>query len=862
MKTKTIIVSAVLLFASVSPVCAGNGDIRTWAGNIEKFNKILPQEKVYIHFDNSAYYQGEQMWFKCYVMRSDNNQPTDVSRVLYVELLDASGNLIDTKKLQVDKGQADGVFNLKNVLAGGFYEVRAYTRYMLNWDSSWIFSRIFPIYNAPAQEGDYGKAEFEKVVWQKRAADTAADKNVKNDSRLIDFYPEGGHLVEGLPCRVAFELKNKNGMPVDGAGELMENGRALVSTKTLHEGRGSVLFTPQPGKTYTLRMKDEDNQTVEQPLPQAEPEGCALSVKRNGGHWLATLSATPSIATDSLGVMLTAHGTLRHLDMVKAEAGKSLMVALPDEAVAEGVNRVSVVDGNGQIIADRLFFSFPHSQTDSIAVKVDGDALAPSSDIGFKFHTAPSTTFSLSIRDAATEKGTAEDDCQTWMLLTGELHGYVHQPAYYLESDDEEHHAAADLLMMVQGWRRYDLGQMMGKKRFTINYPIEKCLSIIGRLKPTGKKYSVANMPLRFRLYNQQGQTLSGNTTSDAKGYYTMMVPACAGEWTMFVNTDKHYKVGIDRNFSPAARLLSPLETVRPLDYTPATTTFSYADALEPVADDSHKSMTERTHTLKNVLVKKHFWETGIAWDNEREGRKGAFTYYNVDKEADQMADQTETTPLFVEWLLKRNSAFRATLYDPLIYTSYADMDPAGSVVHLYRRSDKDPDNVCDFSYDNKPVLWVLNNRPYCVTNLSNSQATSMTFLTSASMESMPVTLEEVKSVYVTDSPKGWQRYVGRFEATDMATVYVYTHKMFTKCPKGLRRTFFNGYDTGVQFYNVQRGDLPADEDHRRTLYWNPNVTTNDKGEAQLTVFNTPRCRQLIISAEAITPQGKALKNK
>lgn len=107
---------------------------------INVFNRLLPQEKVYLHFDNTAYFMGDKMWFKAYVLRSDDNHATNISRVLYVELLDRTGNVIDTQKLPIGAmGQADGCFDLKNVLAGGFYEVRAYTRYMLNWDSTWLF---------------------------------------------------------------------------------------------------------------------------------------------------------------------------------------------------------------------------------------------------------------------------------------------------------------------------------------------------------------------------------------------------------------------------------------------------------------------------------------------------------------------------------------------------------------------------------------------------------------------------------------------------------------------------------------------------------------------------------------------------
>ena len=31
-------------------------------------NQLFPQEKVYLHFDNTSYYLGETMWFKAYVV--------------------------------------------------------------------------------------------------------------------------------------------------------------------------------------------------------------------------------------------------------------------------------------------------------------------------------------------------------------------------------------------------------------------------------------------------------------------------------------------------------------------------------------------------------------------------------------------------------------------------------------------------------------------------------------------------------------------------------------------------------------------------------------------------------------------------
>ena len=132
-------------------------------------------------------------------------------------------------------------------------------------------------------------------------------------------------------------------------------------------------------------------------------------------------------------------------------------------------------------------------------------------------------------------------------------------------------------------------------------------------------------------------------------------------------------------------------------------------------------------------------------------------------------------------------------------------------------------------------------------------------------MEDMPITMEEVKSIYITENQDVWKRYFTRTALTEignMATAFVYTHKMFTKCPKNLRRTYFDGYSPVVEFYSPEYGELPANEDFRRTLYWNPYMKTDKDGNVDLKICNTARCKQLIVSAEAITPQGRIIKNK
>ena len=856
MRCLRMFVMLAIVFLFFSPLHAAEDvGIREMVNRINLFNRYLPQEKVYLHFDNTAYFMGEKMWFKAYVLRSDNHHATDVSRVLYVELLDRSGNVVETQKLPIGAmGQADGVFDLRNVLAGGFYEVRAYTRYMLNWDSSWLFSRVFPIFETPGKEGDYSRPSLGKTAWQVRESEKVPTKEktgisfAKPEDGNIAFFPEGGHLVENLSCRVAFEIRDRQGLPVNGTGELSCGEECLCSVSTSQNGRGVFSLVAQPGKIYSLNLKDKRGRLYRQELPVAEKEGCSMRVTQSGKSWCVTLNTTTSFAQDSLGIVLTAHGALKHVDVVAGS--RSMYLSLPDSAIADGVNRVSVVNGAGQVLADRLFFQYPRTLKDSISVTVKETSLLPSSPINLSFHAPPSTIFSLSVRDADTEKNISSLDCENWLLLAGELHGYVSHPEYYFESDDAEHREAADLLMLVQGWRRYDLSQMMGKKNFKIVHPVEKGLSISGRLKGPQKKAIVSNQNLRFRLYNELGQSLSGNAVTDSLGYYVIEVPPCDGEWNMFVHIPKKYSIEIDRNFSPSPRSLSLLELMRPQDATAAMTSFHYSRNTDEVLEKpAGISMLSRVHMLPTVVKKKHFWESGIAWDNITEGREVSYLYYNIDKERDRLLDKGEEIPYIYEWLKQKNHAFKG---------DYRELFDAFNPAFWY---DKD---VCDFSYNGNPILWMLDNSPRCITNGLPFTGT-VPLMKSRTIDDMPVTMGEVKAIYITEAPNVWKRYlVGNawVKIGNMATVFVYTHKMFRKCPKNLRHTFFDGYSPAVEFYSPGYGELPTNEDFRRTLYWNPYVRTNKEGYVDLRICNTGTCRQLIISAEAITPDGNIVKNR
>ena len=98
-----------------------------------QFGTTLPQEKVFLHLDNTCYFVGDTIWFKAYVTHSDRQTPTDLSKILYVELFTPDGYLVERQQLEMPDGSAHGAFALKDSLYAGYYELRAYTLWMLNF---------------------------------------------------------------------------------------------------------------------------------------------------------------------------------------------------------------------------------------------------------------------------------------------------------------------------------------------------------------------------------------------------------------------------------------------------------------------------------------------------------------------------------------------------------------------------------------------------------------------------------------------------------------------------------------------------------------------------------------------------------
>ncbi len=426
--------------------------------------KSVTQEKIYIHTDNNCYFVGDTLWYKAYVVMADSLKPTRYSKVLYVELLTPDGYLVERQQLYIrDDGTTTCQFVLNDSLYSGYYEVRAYTKWQLNFNRKirphssqnrfefysrqfetnyfreyeGLYSRVLPIYEKPKQPGDY----TDKCIIPRPKQRIYADK----PEIQVKFYPEGGHIIEGMDCRIAYEVKDNDGQELGSSIGSLDNGLFI---KPNHGGRGVFEYKAQNapkeatfeymGKKYTF------------PLPTAQKSGVVIRGDKQikGGR---------EFIVKAKGVTVAAYSVTCRGRLITFGRNPSEKIVL--ENCPTGINDLTLYDEQARPLASRLFFVNNNDKETQANVSMTSGGKTVNSKTELQPYEKIDLTvngqvpMSIAVYDKSTQDLSYNDgNMLTDMLLTGELHGFVANVSQYFKEGAEE---KLDLLMMVQGWRRY-----------------------------------------------------------------------------------------------------------------------------------------------------------------------------------------------------------------------------------------------------------------------------------------------------------------------------------------------------------------------------------------------------------------------
>lgn len=481
------------------------------------------QEKIYLHLDNTGYFPGDTIWYKAYVVRADDLHPTDMSRLLYVELLTPDGYVIERQHVIINsKGEAWGCFELSDTIYSGYYELRAYTLWQLNFNSyirkhsklrttfqfynkelrndfytdyTGLYSRVVPIY-------ERNDNNFNILPAYKRR-----DAKPKRDIK-VTFYPEGGNMVAGLRSHLAFEVTDGYGKPLDITGKT-ESGIVL---KPEYEGRGIIDYTP--GSKSEDAVFVYDDKTYKFDLPDVEQTGCVLEYNYKNDQ-ISVKSKGVSIAA----VEINCRG--KNVVSQNIQPCNEYSLDLKKLHLPTGVNEFVVYDAQANVLAYRLLFVNNHDIGHALGVKLYNDSdnteagknVKPYSkiDVKIKFPESFDGGASLSIRDKNRKLATYDDgNILSDLLLAGDLKGFVAHPLYYFESEDEEHKRRLNTLLIIQGWRKYTTPT-------TIKYKPERMLLFKGKVHKVLDDYDIVDddKPDKVNIIEKPPFPLDNNIEND-----------------------------------------------------------------------------------------------------------------------------------------------------------------------------------------------------------------------------------------------------------------------------------------------------------------------------------------------------------
>lgn len=108
---------------------------------------VHSQEHIFMNTDRDIYIIGEELWFNLATYESNSNKSSQLSKVVYVELLNKNNLPIKQVKCHLKDGFAQSYFVLPDTLSNGKYLLRAYTRWMNNFSEGLFAKKIVSVIN-------------------------------------------------------------------------------------------------------------------------------------------------------------------------------------------------------------------------------------------------------------------------------------------------------------------------------------------------------------------------------------------------------------------------------------------------------------------------------------------------------------------------------------------------------------------------------------------------------------------------------------------------------------------------------------------------------------------------------------------
>lgn len=413
-------------------------------------------EKIYLQTDNEVYAVNSTLWFKASVVNAATLTGDYSSGVLYVDLISPSNEVVEHKIIKLRKGIGSGHFDIDGNIEAGNYQLRAYTEWNKNFDEDFVFTK-------PLEVVSPFKKTNSKLAKKDGFTDIRFDKATKN-AFDIQFFPEGGKLLNGIESKVGFKGINSAGLGMSFKGSLVDfNGESIHDFTSNDLGMGAFTFSNlNSAKTYKIKITELNGKSIERLLdfPKVYSKGHALKVYADNSNISVDVQGNVDVLqpmtlkTSSRGIT---YSTNEIGDNTEFKNNTISKIDLP-----EGIIVFSLLDYEGKIVSERLFFNRNGMSSANLDVKLNKqtfntrDEVVISMSANAEINSSVEDNYNSSVlvldKSKIDTEATHRNNILSYLLLTSDLKGFVQSPEVYFNSDAKYD---IDALMLTQGWRDY-----------------------------------------------------------------------------------------------------------------------------------------------------------------------------------------------------------------------------------------------------------------------------------------------------------------------------------------------------------------------------------------------------------------------
>jgi hypothetical protein len=427
------------------------------AEQLHSFSKNAPRELVYVQTSKDIYETGEDLWFKVYLLDAQYLIPSDLSRTLYLQLLnEASKKTVWQEKYEIQNGFANGRVYINSNLSEGDYLLEVFTANSFFSDTTEFktLKRIKIVKEVTSKPLEKPTSKNPSLI--------APERERKNSIQFSTF-PEGGDLVSGLKIKLAFKAVNINGEPVDIRGTLFENNSPVVEFKSVHAGMGCFVFTPVIDKRYFIRLTEPAIDSTF-PLPEIHPSGMTLQlVGKNNESLSFKVTQSSGINPGDIYLRVQCRGIV--YGIAKGNLERELLMKVPLSDLPQGIMEVALFNSDLMPVAERLVY-VNQEQKLNITTKFSKDIYPTRGKVVMKIMVKDENgepvvaNLGVSVFDKIYQNTRDSSNILSHIYLSSQLKGRIYNPSFYFNSDSKERDEALDLLMLTQGWRKYLWNEM------------------------------------------------------------------------------------------------------------------------------------------------------------------------------------------------------------------------------------------------------------------------------------------------------------------------------------------------------------------------------------------------------------------